>query len=36
MDTHERRRTVAAPRLTATLGLLLAVGVLAQGLTAES
>jgi hypothetical protein len=34
MDTHERRRTVAAPRLTATLGLLLAVGVLAQGLTA--
>ncbi|TNC29200.1 hypothetical protein [Amycolatopsis alkalitolerans] len=34
MDTHGRKRTVAAPRLTAALGLLLAVGVLAQGLTA--
>lgn len=34
MDTQTRRRTVAAPRTTAILGLLLAVGVLAQGLSA--
>lgn len=34
MDTHTSRHTAAAPRLTAVLGFVLAVGVLTQGLTA--
>lgn len=34
MNSPSTRRTIAAPRLTAILGLILAVGVLAQGLFA--
>jgi hypothetical protein len=34
VDTRTGRRAIAAPRLTAILGLVLAVGVLAQGLSA--